>query len=200
MEWKAILLPDVFNVLRGRLFRLLRALSYQWREKPFKLKAGGESNVYFDGRQTSLTGEGAVLAGRLFLHLIAAHAPGVVGIGGLTLGADPLVSAVIMAAHLSGHPLQTGFLVRKEAKDHGVTDTVVGGSRMGSGSLVAVCDDVITSGGSMLEGVVGAETRGYRVAIALALVDREENDGLANIRSKVPLAFALFRKSELVTG
>lgn len=189
-----------FKEMRAELFELLRNLSYEWRDPPFTLKSGAKSNVYFDGRQSSLTPKGSYLIGRLFLWIIYARTS-VRAIGGLSVGADPLVSAVLSAAYLSKASfVDYGFLVRGAGKDHGVAGRLVGGKHIPKGTCVAICDDVITSGGSMLEAVHVAQESSFHVDIALALVDRQEQDGLAKIRAEVPKTYALFTKEELSSG
>lgn len=204
---------DDFVNNRDRLFEILLELSYEWNNEPFTLKSGEKSNVYFDGRQTTLTGEGAFLVGLCFAVLIEKCALRVRAIGGLTVGADPIVAGTIIAARFLGpqHPTQTGFIVRSAVKDHGQQDLIVGAKHLPNGTPVAVCDDVITSGGSMLEAVRAArqhqikrgqvvEDRSFDVRLALAIVDRQEQDGLGKIQAEVPRVIALFKKAELVSG
>ncbi len=194
--------PHVFEERRAQLFALMQERSYRWRKEPFKLKAGGMSHVYFDVRQTSLTGEGAHLIAMLFLHIIHRSGLRPSAIGGLTLGADPLVASTIAWAHTHMNQyLTTGFLVRAEAKGHGAQDLIVGAKHLPGDSLTAICDDVITSGGSMIDAGKAAKARGFRVGLCLAVVDREENEG----RQKIEIEFgvpvvSIFTRAEFETG
>src|ERR1700722_13743911 len=98
---------------RSRLLELLSTLSFARRR--VVLSSGKESDFYIDCKATALTAEGHYLIGRLFFQAIRTHAPDVVGAGGLTLGADPLASAVALTSYQSGAPL-AAFIIRKEPK------------------------------------------------------------------------------------
>lgn len=203
-----------FEEERQKLFDLLKQLSYRRSAEPFMLRSGAMSSVYFDGRQTSLTARGAVLIGSLFTSLIHFLAEDVEAIGGPTVGADPLVSSVIMYEGMGEHRLRpkpvkihTGFLIRKEVKLHGITDEMVGANHLLGGTKVAICDDVITSGRSMLDAVrvakwhtVRGVQRSFDVRIAVALIDREEGGGKEHILKEVPQVVPLFRQAEFVSG
>lgn len=153
-----------------RLLHLLRTLSFE--ERKVTLASGRESNFYIDCKRTTLTAEGHWLVGRLLLNRILATAPDVVAVGGLTLGADPITSAVSMASWSAAHPLQ-GFLVRKEAKGHG-TGRYIEGPPLPPGSRVAIVEDVVTTGGSGLKACERVEEAGWVVAGVYSLVDRLE--------------------------
>src|SRR5689334_10347668 len=109
---------ELFEQNRARLLGLLQRLSYEQRE--VTLSSGLKSNFYIDCRQTVLTAEGHYLVGVLFGRLLAEKAPEVEAVGGVTMGADPLASAVSTLSYVSGRPLPA-FYVRKEAKGHGAT-------------------------------------------------------------------------------
>ncbi len=196
------LFPVEFRELRERLFHLLLKYSYEWREEPFRLKSGAMSNMYVDCRMTTLQAEGSYLIGRLFHHFTATYAPMARGVGGLTMGADPIVCSVTSASYQSNNPLiSAGYLVRGEAKNHGKNGMVVGPKYLGRDEEVVVVDDVITSGNSMLEATRELRgERGFRVKLALALVDRQEQDGLANIAKEVDKIITLFTLTELKNG
>jgi orotate phosphoribosyltransferase len=134
------------------------------------LSSGRRSSHYFDVRQVLLDPEGAQLAGRLGHALLAPQAP--VAVGGLTLGADPLVCAVSAAAWERGERW-TGFFVRKEAKRHGL-QAWIEGPFLEEGTPVAIVDDVLTTGGSLLAAADKARSAGAVVVAALVVVDREE--------------------------
>lgn len=201
-EHNTVLFPVEFRDMRDRLFRLLQHFSYEWREKPFELKSGALSNMYVDCRQTTLQSEGAYLIGRLFTHLAVTYAPRARGVGGLTMGADPIVTAVTNAAHFSSLSLiRDGYLVRGAEKDHGKGGLVIGPKRLGPKEEVIVVDDVITSGGSMIQALKALRLEcSFDINLAMALVDREEQDGLANIAKEVKKVIALFTLSELKNG
>ena len=132
--------------IKRRLARLLVEKSY--REGDFVLASGRRSDYYFDCRVTALHAEGSWLIGTLFNDLLK-DVP-VVGVGGMTMGADPLVSATTAISHELGRPLN-GLLVRKEAKDHGTGQFVEGLGNFKPGDKVAMLEDVVTTGGSLLK-------------------------------------------------
>ena len=137
----------------------------------FTLTSGKKSSYYFDGRLLSLHPEGAYLASQALLPLV--RASGAAAIGGPTLGADPIVAAVSMASHLeSGGAPVPAFIVRKEAKEHGMGNTVEG--HLAAGSKVAVVDDTCTTGGSLFQAIEAAEAAGCTVVKVLAILDRRE--------------------------
>lgn len=195
-----MLKPEMFDDFREKLFNNLMELSHEYRPEPFLLKSGAKSHHYVDCRQTALNTQGQFYIGLLFVSLLERYAPTVQAIGGLSIGADPLVSATLGACQTRLHTLANGFYVRPEAKDHGKGGRLVGGKAIPQGASVAICDDVITSGGSMLEAVAAAREAGFRVPIALALVDRQEQGGLAKIQAEVPQVILLYTLKELATG
>ena len=142
----------------------------------FTLTSGRKSPYYFDGRLLSLDPEGAYLVGQVLLPLV--RASGAQAIGGPTLGADPIVTAVALASHLDQGPDRGGipaFIVRKEAKAHGTGQAIEG--PLQPGSRVAIVDDTCTTGGSLLQAIEAAEAAGCTVVKALALLDRQEGGG-----------------------
>jgi orotate phosphoribosyltransferase len=154
---------------RQALAAILARVSYE--ERPVTLASGRKSDFYLDGRQTTLHPEGLFLAGRLMLDVV--RAAGVQAIGGPTLGADPLVSAVAVLSHLLGEPLPA-FIIRKEAKSHGTGQWVEGARNVPDGARVAILEDTVTTGGSLLKAAHRAEQSGWKVACVVSLVDREE--------------------------
>ena len=135
----------------------------------FTLSSGRKSSYYFDGRLLSLDPEGAHLIGNALLPLLAAAA--VDAIGGPTLGADPIVTAAAMASWQQGTPLPA-FIVRKEAKGHGMTQMIEG--PLPEAATVAIVDDTCTTGGSLFHAIAAAEQAGCTVGLVLALLDRNE--------------------------
>jgi orotate phosphoribosyltransferase len=156
---------------RVRLKELLTALSFERRK--VTLSSGKESDFYIDCKRTALTAEGHFLIGRLLLAEVLRECPEAKGVGGLTLGADPLSSAVSLTSYLAGHPLPA-FIVRKEPKGHGTGQWIEGMSALEGGARVAVLEDVVTTGASTLKALERAEAEGLKVTHAFALVDRLE--------------------------
>ena len=140
----------------------------------FTLTSGAHSNYYFDGRRLTLDPEGASILGNMLLRLI--KEAGVCAIGGPTLGADPIVTAVAMASWQSAYRLQDpipAFIVRKEAKGHGM-GRLMEGPLPPSGASVAIVDDACTTGGSLFHAINAAEEAGYEVGLVLTVLDRNE--------------------------
>ncbi len=156
---------------RARLLELLRQLSFERRK--VILASGKESDFYVDCKRTALTAEGHVLVGRLLFDRIRQVRPLVRGAGGLTLGADPLASAVAVASFLAGEPVDA-FIVRKEPKGHGTGQWIEGRKTIPDGSRVAVLEDVITTGGSAMKAIERCRAENLVVAGCFALVDRQE--------------------------
>jgi orotate phosphoribosyltransferase len=144
-------------------------LEYSLRFGDFTLTSGRTSDYYIDGKQTTLRSRGAYLVGQLILDELKRTA--VDAIGGPTLGADPVIGAVLALAALENLPL-IGFIVRKEAKEHG-TQRLIEGS-LQPGMRVAVFDDTVTTGGSLKHAIDQVEAAHCTVAQVLAIVDRQE--------------------------
>ena len=145
----------------------------------FTLSSGRKSAYYFDGRLLSLDPEGAWLLGNALLPLLAEA--GAAAIGGPTLGADPIVAATVMASWQAGRPLP-GFIVRKEAKEHG-TGQLIEGPLPPAGSVVAIVDDTCTTGGSLFHAISAAEGAGCKVGLVMVVLDRNEG-GSAALRER----------------
>ncbi len=163
-----------------QLFALLQRYSFQTGD--FTLSSGKKSSYYMDARMTTLSAEGAQLIGEILYDRIAPL--NVDAIGGMTLGADPIVSAISYASNLKGNPLP-GFLVRKEAKGHGTARQIEG--HLKPGFRVVLVEDVITTGGSFLKAIEAVRQFSLDIEIVklLALVDRSE--GQAEALSRVPI-------------
>lgn len=179
---------------RARLRELLLRLSVR-TDRVFTLASGRESNFYVDVKKTSLDPEGAFWIGRLFADLLAREFPEVTAVGGPTLGADPLTSATQVVAWTMGRRLD-GFIVRKQVKGHG-TGNWIEGPPLAPGTPVAVTEDVVTSGGSALEGIARLREAGLDVRVVLSVVDREEG-GRARIEGEGYALRSIFAKSDLV--
>ena len=134
--------------------------------------------------------------GRVFLDEIRKHAPEAKGVGGLTLGADPLASAVSTMSWIAGWPIPA-FIVRKEPKGHGTGAWIEGLSALEKGATVAIVEDVVTTGGSSLKAVERAELEGLKVAAIFALVDRLEG-GREAIEAKGYTLHTLFTRRDFI--
>ena len=159
---------DTVEKQRERLLEIIQEKGF--RRGVFRLTSGRLSAYYIDCRKVSLDAEGAYLIGRLLLKLL--DGTGARAIGGLTLGADPVVTAVAVASFQAGDPI-SAFIVRKEVKSHGMGQGIEG-PELAPGMSVAIVDDVITTGGSALQAVERAEEVGATVVCVLAVVDRQE--------------------------
>ena len=156
---------------KQRLKELILKKSY--RKGTFKLSSGKESDFYIDGKQTTLSAEGAYLCGKLIFALIKGHNRQIDAIGGMTLGADPLVTAVSMVSYLEKSPIPA-FIVRKEPKQHGTESYIEGLDNLPAGGTVALVEDVVTTGGTLLKVIDRVETQGFKVGLVVTVVDRQE--------------------------
>ena len=187
------LADDLHETRRARLLALLKQLSYEQRE--VTLASGAKSNFYIDCKQTVLTAEGHFLVGGLFGQILATRAPEVEAIGGVSVGADPLASAVSTLSFVAGRPLPA-FYVRKEAKGHGTGAWIEGAKSLRPGMPVAILEDVVTTGGSALKAIARVREFGLKVDVVLGLVDREEG-GREALEKEAPLV-TLFRRSDFL--
>lgn len=179
---------------RDQLRDLLVSRAYQFDlAKPFELASGERSSEYIDCKSALSDPRALATLGPIFLPLV--HL-GVVAVGGLTMGADPIAISVSLYSGTTDHPLRW-FSVRKEAKEHGLKKLIEG--NLPPQSRVVIVDDVVTKGGSTLEAIDHCRAEGHEVVQVLVLVDREQ-DGLQKIRctlgAGVPVE-AIFTKSEL---
>lgn len=179
---------------RQRLKQLLLAKSY--RQGTFTLTSGKTSDFYVDGKQTTLDAEGAYLCGRLLFELIKQHDQPISGVGGMTLGADPLVTAVAVVSHLEKQPIPA-FIVRKEAKGHGTGNYIEGKSNLKPGGLVALVEDVVTTGGTLIKVIERVENEGFKVGLVVTIVDRQEGGAEILAAKGYPLK-AVFTREELI--
>jgi orotate phosphoribosyltransferase len=176
----------------GRRQLLLERLAERaYRHGNFTLASGRSSNHYVNCKPVSLSGEGLALLGEQLLAEVEADA---VAVAGLTLGADPLVSAVALQAALTGRLLDA-LIVRKEAKGHG-TGAWLEGPLPPAGSTITVLEDVVTTGGSSLKAVSQLRQAGYTVNRVVAIVDRQEG-GLAAMTAADLELRSLFQLEEI---
>lgn len=164
--------------MKERLIRLLIDKAFKYSEEPvFKLVSGRMSNYYFNCKAVTLHPEGMHLIGNLIYDMM--RDSGARGIGGLTLGADPIADAVAYTSYLKGNPVEA-FVVRKSAKSHGTMQWIEGNVQ--KGDRVVIVDDVITTGKSTIEAINRAKEAGLDVVKVIALVDRQEG-GRENIET-----------------
>src|SRR5579872_6689981 len=161
-----------------QLLSLLARTSFKLGQ--FKLSSGGTSDYYIDCRTTTLHAEGGRLTGHAILELLQQHGIEADAVGGLTMGADPIVSNVATASawralSQPGAPLLHGFLVRKAEKAHGTGRRIEGFCR--EGARVVIVDDVCTTGASTIAAIEAAREAGMKVVAAVCMVEREEANG-----------------------
>jgi orotate phosphoribosyltransferase len=157
---------------RQELLRLLASKSFRLGQ--FKLSSGGTSDYYIDCRITTLDARGSQLTGKVFLEEIRERAWNPEAIGGLTMGADPIVVSVAVT---SGE--LHGFLVRKAEKEHGTGQRIEGFRK--KGARVVIVDDVCTTGASTVQAIEAAREFGFDVVAAMCLVEREEAGGRPSV-------------------
>jgi orotate phosphoribosyltransferase len=183
-----------------QLLSLLSRLSFRLGQ--FKLSSGGTSDYYIDCRTTTLHAEGGRLTGHAILDLLTQHGITVEAVGGLTLGADPIVSNVATASAARaltqpGAPLIHGFLVRKAEKAHGTGRRIEGFCR--EGAPVLIVDDVCTTGASTINAIEAAREAGMTVAAVVCIVEREEANGRPAVEAAAAPApfFSLFTANQV---
>jgi orotate phosphoribosyltransferase len=179
---------------RQRLKELLLHKSY--RQGTFTLTSGKTSDFYVDGKQTTLDAEGGYLCGRLLFDLIQQHPEPIMGVGGMTLGADPLVTAVSLVSFLEKAPIPA-FIVRKEAKGHGTGNYIEGKNNLVPGGAVALVEDVVTTGGTLLKVIQRVEDEGFKVGLVVTVVDRQEGGAETLAAAGYPLR-AIFTREQLI--
>jgi orotate phosphoribosyltransferase len=156
--------------MKKRLIELIIEKAFKYSDEPvFKLVSGRMSNYYFNCKAVSLYPEGMYLIGNLIFDLIKDM--DIKGIGGLTLGADPIAYAVAYTSYLKGKPIEA-FVVRKTAKSHGLMKWIEGNVKRGD--RVVIVDDVITTGKSTIEAINRAREEGLEIVKVIVLIDRQE--------------------------
>jgi orotate phosphoribosyltransferase len=164
--------------------KLLSTLAHKsFRLGEFKLSSGGTSDYYIDCRTTTLDAKGARLTGEVFVEEIRQRAWKPQAIGGLTMGADPIVvAALVVSGELNG------FLVRKADKQHGTGQRIEGFRE--KGARVVIVDDVCTTGASTIQAIEAAREFGFEVVGVMCLVEREEAGGRPNVeKAAAPAPF-----------
>lgn len=175
--------------LRQQLLDLFCKLAYQSGD--FVLSSGQRSSYYINGKQVTLHPQGALAIGRILLSMLPADTQAVAG---LTLGADPIVSAVSVVSAYENRPIPA-LIIRKEAKGHG-TKAYIEGPNLPEGAKIVVLEDVVTTGQSAMKAVERLRGAGYSVEQVISLVDREQ--GGAEFYQSVGLKFeAVFSIQEI---
>jgi orotate phosphoribosyltransferase len=175
---------------RQELLSILARKSFRLGE--FKLSSGGSSDYYIDCRTTTLDAQGSRLTGEVFLEEIRQRGWKPQAIGGLTMGADPIVVAVsVVSGELSG------FLVRKAEKQHGTAQRIEGFRE--KGARVVIVDDVCTTGASTVQAIEAAREFGFEIVGVMCLVEREEAPGRPNVeKAASPASFvSIFTASDV---
>jgi orotate phosphoribosyltransferase len=183
-----------------QLLSLLARTSFRLGQ--FKLSSGGTSDYYIDCRTTTLHAEGGRLTGQSVLELLEQRGILADAVGGLTMGADPIVCNVATASAWRaqshpGAPLIHGFLVRKAEKVHGTGRRIEGFCR--EGASVVIVDDVCTTGASTINAIEAAREAGMKVAAVVCLVERQEANGRPAVEAAAADApfFSLFTAVEV---
>jgi orotate phosphoribosyltransferase len=175
---------------RQELLKMLAHKSFRLGE--FKLSSGGTSDYYIDCRTTTLDARGAQLVGQVFLEEMRHQGWHADAIGGLTMGADPIVVAVAVTSGTLH-----GFLVRKAEKQHGTGQRIEGYRE--KDARVVIVDDVCTTGSSTVQAIAAAREFGFKVVGAMCLVEREDAHGRPNVeRAAAPAPFiSIFTANEV---
>lgn len=190
---------NCYKKMKCHLAHLLMMRSY--KEGHFILASGRESDYYFDCRITSLSCDGAFLIGNLFCGAISylnrsrGDDNTIVGVAGMTMGADPLITATMMSSVNEQYPL-SGLIIRKQAKDHGTTQWVEGLANFKPGNQIVMLEDVVTTGGSLLKACKRIEDAGLKIVACMAILDREEG-GSEKIREANYPFLPIFTRSSL---
>lgn len=165
-------------LMKNRLIQLIIDKAFKYSEEPvFKLVSGRMSNYYFNCKTITLHPEGMHLVGSIIYDMVHDISPA--GIGGLTLGADPIANAVAYTSYLKGSPIEA-FVIRKTAKAHGTMQWIEGNIK--AGDRVIIVDDVITTGKSTIEAVGRAREANLEIVKVIAMIDRQEG-GRENIEA-----------------
>ena len=174
-------------MIRNVVLELLRKDAYRTGE--FKLSSGRTSKHYINCKPVTLSGKGLTIISDMILEHLE---PNTVAVGGLTLGADPLVCGVAMRGNIAG------LIVRKEPKGHG-TGAWIEGPVLPKGSEVVVLEDVITTGGSAIKAATRLRDAGYRVNKVVSIIDRQIDDEANEFMESVKLNLvSLYSLQEIV--
>jgi orotate phosphoribosyltransferase len=179
--------------MKSRLLELILEKAFKYSEEPiFKLVSGVVSKYYFNCKTVTLHPEGMYLIGNIIYEMI--EDLDVKGVGGLTLGADPIANAVAYTSYIKEKPIES-FVVRKTAKSHGTMMWIEG--NVNYGDRVVIVEDVITTGKSTIEAINRSSDAGLKVVEVITLVDRQEG-GRENIESLGSKVRAVVTREEIM--
>ncbi|MBF0275564.1 MAG: orotate phosphoribosyltransferase [Nitrospinae bacterium] len=182
-------------IMKKRLIELLKERAYKKTDTPsFKLTSGKMSSHYVNCKMVTYNPEGQYLIGNIILNHIKEKGLKVKGAGGLTLGADPIATAISFASHGSENPIEA-FVIRKEKKGYGAGNQIEGDIH--EGDSVIILDDVLTTGKSTIKAIDVAEENKLNIQHVFVLVDREEENGYENVRARGYDVTPIVRISEL---
>jgi len=180
---------------KQRLLHILKQKSCEFGE--FILSSGKKSNFYFDAKQTTLHPEGAFLVGRVFFEKIRDIIPPIEAVGGMELGASPIVTSIALVSFVEGYPINA-FIIRKEPKSYGKSLWIEGKGNLKKGTRVVIVEDVTTTGATLLRAIEIAQKEGLTVEKAICLIDRKEG-AKENLRKKGFELETIFDISEFIT-
>jgi orotate phosphoribosyltransferase len=164
---------------KEQLVAAIKKHSFQRSEKPiYRLTSGNMSCFYFDLKKTTYSPDGQCLIGNLVFEKIIELGLRPKGIGGLTMGADPVALATAYTSYLRNKPIEA-IVIRKEPKGHGTMSQIEG--NVSAGDAVIILDDVVTTGGSTIKAIEAAQKAGLQILAVFILLDRCEFDGRQNI-------------------
>jgi orotate phosphoribosyltransferase len=192
LELKGVI-SDYYNQLKGLLYKL----SFEYSETPkYKLAYKDTlSNVYVDSRKTTLSPDGLLWLGSILTYRISELPEKIDGVGGLTFGADPISISTATISNLFSQRLYA-FSIRKELKNHGLSNWIEGDFQ--KGDKVIIVDDVVTTGKSTSLAIQRARDSGLKVIKVFVLVDRQEDNGMQNIRNLDVEVEALYTITDLL--
>jgi len=167
---------------RERLIELIKEKAFKYSDTAsFRLSSGASSKYYFNLKMVNYTPEGQYLVGKLVYELMKQHNLRPKAVGGLTLGADPIATAVARYSYDVNDPINA-FVIRKEPKGHGTGQQIEGDVK--EGDEVVIIEDVVTTGGSTVKAIEAAERAGLKILAVVAIIDRCELNGRENIEKK----------------
>lgn len=167
---------------RERLIELIKEKAFKYsKDAAFKLSSGASSKYYFNLKMVNYTPEGQYLVGKLGYELLKKYNLRPKAVGGLTLGADPIATAVARYSYDVNDPI-AAFVIRKEPKGHGTGQQIEGDVR--AGDKVVIIEDVVTTGGSTIKAIEATERAGLKILAVVAIIDRCELNGRKNIEKK----------------
>jgi orotate phosphoribosyltransferase len=176
---------------REKLLKLIRTRAY--RSGEIKLASGKTSDFYFDGKMVELMQEGAHLIGEVIFEQIKDE--DFDAIGGLAVGAVPMVTSAVISCFQHGIKSIEGIFVRQEAKSHGTRKTIEG--RLSERDRVIIVDDVATSGGSLMQAIDAVRSAGATVSLVLVIVNRQEGADELFAENNLPFRW-IFTKEEVM--